>query len=102
MNNAYSELVGLIERKGNEQGINVKEAAFCKIKVQMLLYVVSLCFDINAYLLQESKIAFLISSTSMLLRRHRAFSAKMRAKLHNLVPAYDGKHLHHRSLLKED
>jgi len=79
--NTYSELVGLLRTRDNEQGINVREEAFYKINVQMLLSDVSLCFHVNVYLLQVSKIAFLLSPTSMLLRSHRAFSAKVRAKL---------------------
>ena len=47
LNNTYSELAGLLRTRGNEQGINVKEEAFYKINVQMLLSGVSLCFYIN-------------------------------------------------------
>lgn len=50
LNNTYSELVGLLRTRGNEQGINVKEEVFYKINVRMLLSGVLLCFYINVYL----------------------------------------------------
>lgn len=60
----------------------------------MLFSGVLLWCYINACLLKESKISFLVSSAFMFLRRHRAFSVKVRAKMHSLVPEYAGKCLH--------
>lgn len=76
----------------NEQVISIEEKALqnpCENSSLCCL----LCFSRNIYLFQESKMAFLISLTRVLLKRHRALSAKVRDKLQNPYTSFAGEHL---------